>query len=102
MRFDVHPNIIRCRDYFEANGTAYPRSFSGCCDYAQHDRGVCSMTGARRMTGLVKGLKPSAELDAPDARLARRGEVPEGFVYRYREGVREIVFVGEIAREDTR
>ena len=23
VRFDGHPNIIRCRDYFEANGTAY-------------------------------------------------------------------------------
>ena len=38
VRFDGHPNIIRCRDYFEDNSTAYPRSFSGCCDYAQHDR----------------------------------------------------------------
>ena len=62
-----------------------------------------SMTeGARSMAGLVRALKRSAELDAPDARLARRGEVPKGFVYRYRKGVREIVFVGEIAREDTR
>ena len=23
VRFDGHPNIIRYRDYFEANGTAY-------------------------------------------------------------------------------
>ena len=37
VRFDGHPNIIRYRDYFEDNGTAYPRSFSGCCDCAQHD-----------------------------------------------------------------